>query len=149
MKKIRVLIVDDSAVVRQTMEKILSSEPEIEVMGVAADPYIAASRIKEEVPDVITLDVEMPRMDGLTFLQKIMPRHPIPVVICSSLAYSGSETAFHALEYGAVDIIQKPRLGTKRYVQNDSISLFLFFVILVIGIYLWFDNCDLELHKLC
>ena len=77
-KKIRVLIVDDSAVVRQTFTEILSSDPRIEIMGAAADPFIAAQRIREEIPDVITLDVEMPRMDGITFLQKIMSQHPIP-----------------------------------------------------------------------
>ncbi|MBF0528895.1 MAG: chemotaxis response regulator protein-glutamate methylesterase [Deltaproteobacteria bacterium] len=118
-KKIRVLIVDDSAVVRQSLTAVLSSDHDIEVMGVASDPYIAAARIRDEVPDVITLDVEMPRMDGLTFLQKIMSQHPIPVVICSSLAGEGSETAFKALEYGAVDIIAKPRLGTKQFIEES------------------------------
>lgn len=90
-KKIRVLIVDDSAVVRQTLAEVLASDPEIEIMGTAADPLIAAERMKEEIPDVITLDVEMPRMDGLTFMQKIMTQHPIPVVMCSSLTGRGSE----------------------------------------------------------
>ncbi|MCK9209013.1 MAG: response regulator, partial [Salinivirgaceae bacterium] len=83
--KIKVLIVDDSAVVRQTLAEILNTDPDIEVMGVAADPYYAASKIAHEVPDVITLDIEMPRMDDLTFLRKIMTQHPIPVVIISSL----------------------------------------------------------------
>ncbi len=114
-KKIRVLIVDDSAVVRQTMTEILSSDPHIEVMATAADPFVAAERIRKEVPDVITLDVEMPRMDGITFLQKIMTQHPIPVVMCSTLAEDGSETALKALEYGAVEIIQKPRMGTRQF----------------------------------
>ena len=85
-KKIKVLIVDDSAVVRQTMNDILSADPGIEVTAVAADPFIAAQKMREAVPDVITLDVEMPKMDGITFLQKIMSQHPIPVVICSSVA---------------------------------------------------------------
>src|SRR5512146_607621 len=120
-KKIRVLIVDDSAVVRQTLEAVLSSDPEIEVMATASDPFIAADKILHEVPDVITLDVEMPRMDGVTFLQKIMSQHPIPVVICSSLTESGSETAMRALEYGAVDIIQKPKLGTKRFLEESKV----------------------------
>jgi two-component system chemotaxis response regulator CheB len=84
-KKIRVLIVDDSAVVRQTLAEILSSDPRIEVMATASDPFVAAERIRSELPDVITLDVEMPKMDGITFLQKIMSQHPIPVVMCSSL----------------------------------------------------------------
>jgi len=122
-KKIRVLIVDDSAVVRQTMTEILASDPHIEVMAVAADPFIAADRIREEVPDVITLDVEMPRMDGVTFLQKIMSQHPIPVVMCSSLTEDCSETAMKALEYGAVDIIQKPRIGTKQFLEESKVRI--------------------------
>jgi len=84
-KKIKVLIVDDSAVVRQTMAALLESDPEIEVMATAADPFVAVERIQHQVPDVITLDIEMPRMDGLTFLQKLMAQRPIPVIICSSL----------------------------------------------------------------
>lgn len=123
MNKIKVLVVDDSAVVRQTMKDILSSDPHIEVIGVAADPFIAAERIKESVPDVITLDVEMPRMDGITFLKKLMCQHPIPVVMCSSLTEIGSETAFKALEYGAVDIIQKPRLGVRQYLEESKIII--------------------------
>jgi len=122
-KKIRVLIVDDSAVVRQTMSEILSSDPGIEVMATAADPFVAADRIKDEVPDVITLDVEMPRMDGISFLQRIMSQHPIPVVMCSSLTEEGSETAMKALEYGAVDIIQKPRLGTKLFLEESRVRV--------------------------
>lgn len=120
-KKIKVLIVDDSAVVRQTLSDIIASDPQLEVMATAADPFIAAERIKDEVPDVITLDVEMPRMDGLTFLQKIMQQHPIPVVICSSLAGSGSETAMKALEYGAVEIIPKPRMGVKQFLEESRV----------------------------
>jgi len=122
-KKIRVLIVDDSAVVRQTLNEVLSSDPDIEVIGTAADPYVAAERISEQVPDVITLDIEMPRMDGLTFLQKIMSQHPIPVVICSSLAEAGAQSALKALEYGAVDVIAKPRLGSKQFLEESRIVL--------------------------
>ena len=122
-KKIKVLIVDDSAVVRQTLADILSSDPQMEVMAVAADPYIAAEKMRLGVPDVITLDVEMPRMDGLTFLHKIMSQHPIPVVMCSSLAEGGSETVMKALEYGAVDIIQKPRVGTKQFLEEARIRI--------------------------
>jgi two-component system, chemotaxis family, protein-glutamate methylesterase/glutaminase len=121
--KIRVLIVDDSAVVRQTLSEILASDPEIEVMGTAADPYVAAQRIREQVPDVITLDIEMPRMDGLTFLQKIMSQHPIPVVICSSLAEEGAQSTLQALEYGAVDIITKPRLNSKQFLEDSRTIL--------------------------
>lgn len=121
--KIKVLIVDDSAVVRQTLVDILSSDPDMVIMATASDPYVAAARLKEEVPDVITLDVEMPRMDGLTFLQKIMRQHPIPVVMCSSLTEKGSETALKALEYGAVEIIQKPRLGTKQFLSESRVRI--------------------------
>jgi two-component system chemotaxis response regulator CheB len=123
MKKIRVLIVDDSAVVRQTMAEILGSDPEIEVMATAADPYIAVERIKQEVPDVITLDVEMPRMDGITFLEKLMAQRPIPVVICSTLTERGSQTALAALEKGAVEIITKPKLGTKQFIEESRIRI--------------------------
>ncbi len=122
-KKIRVLVVDDSAVVRQTMSDVLSSDPDIEVMGTAPDPYRAAAKIREEVPDVITLDVEMPRMDGVTFLRKIMSQHPIPVVMCSSLTGKGSETALKALEYGAVEIIVKPKLGTKVFLEESRVQI--------------------------
>lgn len=111
MTKVRVLVVDDSASVRQTMVDVLSADPVIEVIGVASDPYVAARRIAEDVPDVITLDVEMPRMDGITFLRKIMSQRPIPVVMCSSLTEAGSETLMQALEAGAVDIILKPRIA--------------------------------------
>jgi two-component system chemotaxis response regulator CheB len=107
-KKISVLIVDDSALMRQVLSEILQSDPEIEVMATAADPYIAAKKIGEQVPDVITLDVEMPRMDGLTFLQKIMSQHPIPVVIISSLTTKGADSAVLAMVYGAVEVVQKP-----------------------------------------
>jgi len=121
--KIRVLIVDDSAVVRQTLRDVLSSDPQIEVIATAGDPFAAADRIAEEVPDVITLDIEMPRMDGLTFLKKIMSQHPIPVVICSSLAEEGAQSTFKALEYGAVDIITKPRLGTKQFIEDAHVTI--------------------------
>ena len=121
--RIRVLIVDDSAVVRQTLSEVLSTDPEIEVIGTAADPFVAAERIREQVPDVITLDIEMPRMDGLTFLQKIMTQHPIPVVICSSLAEEGAQSTLQALEYGAVDIITKPQLGSKQFLEDSRVAL--------------------------
>ena len=121
--RIKVLIVDDSAVIRQTLENILNSDKDIEVIGTAADPYIAAQKIEKEIPDVITLDVEMPRMDGLTFLKKIMTQHPIPVVICSALTERGAETTLKAMELGAVDIIQKPRLGAKGFLEESSIRI--------------------------
>jgi len=121
--KIKVLIVDDSALVRQTMSSILASDPQIEVLEPASDPFVAAERMKGCIPDVITLDVEMPRMDGLTFLQKIMSQHPIPVVMCSTLTESGSETAMKALELGAVDIIIKPKMGTKQFIEESRIRI--------------------------
>lgn len=123
MHKIKVLIVDDSALVRQTLAEMLSSDPEIEVVGTAADPFIAAERLKTVIPDVITLDIEMPRMDGLTFLQKLMSQHPLPVVMCSSLADDRSESTLKALEYGAVDIITKPRLGTKQFLEESRTTI--------------------------
>src|SRR5208283_5728255 len=101
-KKIRVLIVDDSALVRQILSQVLSTDPLIEVIATASDPFVAAERISQQVPDVIMLDIEMPRMDGLTFLRKIMTQHPIPVVICSSLAEEGAQSTLQALEFGAV-----------------------------------------------
>lgn len=122
-KKISVFIVDDSAVVRQTLEAIIAEDPALTVAGVAADPIIAVEKLRQVVPDVIILDVEMPRMDGLTFLRKIMEQHPVPVVICSSLAEQGSDVVFRAFEYGAVEIVQKPRLSIKRYLEESKIRL--------------------------
>ncbi len=122
-KKIRVLIVDDSAVVRQSLSSILKTDPEIEVMGTAADPIIAVKKIQKEVPDVITLDIEMPRMDGLTFLRKIMAQHPIPVVVISSLTAEGTETALKALEYGACEVIGKPAMNSGQFILDSQIML--------------------------
>ena len=122
-EKIRVLIVDDSAVVRQTLGKILESDPDIEVVGMASDPFVAAEKLKNLVPDVITLDVEMPRMDGITFLRKIMTQHPIPVVMCSTLTGDGSDTALKAFEYGAVEVITKPKMGTKTFLEESRIRI--------------------------
>lgn len=122
-RKIRVLIVDDSAVVRQTLTHVLSLDPEIEVIASAGDPYVAAEKIEEQVPDVITLDVEMPRMDGVTFLKKIMAQHPIPVVICSSLVGDGAQTALEALDNGAVEIITKPRLGVRQFIEESRTTI--------------------------
>lgn len=121
--KVRVLIVDDSAVVRQTLAKVLGADPEIEVIATAGDPYAAAEKIEEQVPDVITLDVEMPRMDGVTFLRRIMSQHPIPVVICSSLAEAGTQTALEAIESGAVEIVTKPKLGVRQFLEESCTTL--------------------------
>lgn len=120
---IRVLIVDDSASVRQTMSEVLASDPAIEVIATACDPYVAVERIKKQVPDVIILDVEMPRMDGLTFLEKIMAQCPLPVVICSTLTEQGSATGMAALEKGAVEIITKPKLGTRQFLEESRIRI--------------------------
>jgi two-component system chemotaxis response regulator CheB len=120
-KKIKVLIVDDSAVVREALRELFDGDPEIVVMDTAGDPFIAVEKIAIEVPDVMILDIEMPRMDGLTFLQKIMTQHPIPVIICSSLVGNGCETAMKALEYGAVEIVAKPNLGTKTFFMESRV----------------------------
>ncbi len=108
-KKIKVLVIDDSALARQSIVSILSSDHEIEIIGTAVDPYHAVNIIKNNLPDVITLDVEMPRMDGITFLKKVMSQHPIPVIIISSLTNAGTETALKALESGAIEILNKPK----------------------------------------
>ena len=123
MDKFKVLIVDDSAVVRQSLTAILEADPEIEVMGTAADPIIAVKKIMREVPDVITLDIEMPRMDGLTFLRKIMAQRPIPVVVISSLTTKGTDAAMKALEYGASEVIGKPSMNPDVFFQESHIML--------------------------
>jgi len=108
--KIRVLIIDDSALVRKMMSDILNSAPDIEVIGTAADPYIARNKIKKLNPDVLTLDVEMPRMDGLVFLSNLMRLRPMPVVMVSALTQKGADTTLRALEYGAIDFVCKPQI---------------------------------------
>ncbi len=110
MKKISVLIIDDSAVVREILKEILSSDKEIEVVGTAMDPYIARDKIKKLHPDVLTLDVEMPKMDGISFLRNIMRLRPMPVVMISSLTQKGADIALEALSIGAVDYISKPKI---------------------------------------
>ncbi|WP_337841572.1 chemotaxis response regulator protein-glutamate methylesterase [Rheinheimera sp.] len=122
-KKIKVLIVDDSAVVRQVLSDMMANQPDIEVTGTAADPIFAVSRMKADWPDVITLDVEMPRMDGITFLKKIMQGRPTPVVICSSLTEQGAETTMEALSAGAVAIFTKPQSGVKGFLQDSKQEL--------------------------
>lgn len=113
----RVLIVDDSAVVRQMLSEILASDPGIEVVGTAADPLLAREKIKRLAPDVITLDVEMPRMDGLAFLENLMRLHPLPVVMISSLTERGADTTLQALALGAVDFVSKPKYDVARGLQ--------------------------------
>ena len=111
-EKIKVLIVDDSAAVRSALCSIIESAPDLEVFGIASDPYVAAQKMRINLPDVIFLDIEMPRMDGLTFLRKIMSQRPIPVVICSTLTEQGSQKFMEALEAGAVEAIAKPKVAT-------------------------------------
>jgi two-component system chemotaxis response regulator CheB len=118
---IRVLIVDDSAVVRQIFSRELSRDPEIEVVGTAPDPYVARDKIVELKPDVITLDIEMPRMDGVTFLRKLMRYNPIPVIVVSSLTEKGGDIALEAIDAGAVDVMCKP--GTAYTVGDMSVAL--------------------------
>jgi len=123
MSKIDVLVVDDSAVVRQVVSSILEEDTNIKVIGAVADPIFALERMKRQWPDVIVLDVEMPRMDGITFLKKIMAEHPTPVVICSSLTEKGAETTMQALAAGAVNIVTKPKAGLKRFLEDASEDL--------------------------
>ena len=115
---VRVLVVDDSAVVRQVLTELLSRDPDIEVVGAAADPYLAREKIKRLNPDVLTLDVEMPRMDGLAFLENLMRLRPMPVVMVSSLTERGAEVTLQALALGAVDFVTKPRLGVAQGLEE-------------------------------
>lgn len=123
MSKIRVLIVDDSALVRQVVTELLQRDRGIEVIGTAPDPYIAREKIKALNPDVLTLDVEMPKMDGLTFLEKLMAGHPMPVVMVSSLTEQGCQTTLRALELGAVDFFTKPKVDLKGGMEEQSRNL--------------------------
>jgi len=123
MKPVRVLLVDDSAVVRQVLSERLSRDPQISVMAAVADPLFAMTRMQREWPDVIVLDVEMPRMDGLTFLRKIMDERPTPVVICSTLTDKGAATTIEALAAGAVSVVAKPKLGLRRFLEDASTDL--------------------------
>ncbi|WP_263262747.1 chemotaxis response regulator protein-glutamate methylesterase [Pseudomonas sp. RIT-PI-S] len=120
---IQVLIVDDSAVVRQVMQAILEEEPDMEVIGAASDPLFAMDKMARRWPDVIVLDIEMPRMDGLTFLRKVMAERPTPVVICSTLTEAGTETALQAMAAGAADIISKPKAGLRDFLLQSAAEL--------------------------
>ncbi|MGR3496203.1 protein-glutamate methylesterase/protein-glutamine glutaminase [Citreimonas sp.] len=121
--KKKVMIVDDSALVRQTITEIINAHPRLYVSATANDPFQAAERMRREIPDVIVLDVEMPRMDGITFLRRLMAQRPIPVVICSTLVGDNGATHLAALEAGAVEIIQKPNLSTRRFLEESSIRI--------------------------
>ncbi|QET06485.1 chemotaxis response regulator protein-glutamate methylesterase [Cupriavidus pauculus] len=120
---IRVLVVDDSAVVRQVLVGLLAGAPGIEVLHAVADPLLAMERMRVQWPDVIVLDVEMPRMDGITFLRKIMAERPTPVVICSTLTEKGARTTMEAMAAGAVSIVTKPKLGLKQFLQEAADEL--------------------------
>jgi two-component system chemotaxis response regulator CheB len=120
-RKIKVLIVDDSAIVRKIFSEELSKEPDIEVIGTAPDPFVARDKIVHHKPDVITLDIEMPRMDGLTFLKKLMNYYPLPVIVVSSLTPRGSKMALEAMEEGAVEVLSKP--GSSYSVGDMSLQL--------------------------
>ena len=121
--KIKVMIVDDSAVVRQVNRETLEREPDIEVIGTAIDPIYAMEKMKLQWPDVLVIDIEMPRMDGLTFLKKIMAEHPTPTIVCSSLAEKGASATMDALAAGALAIITKPKGGVKQFLQDSSNDL--------------------------
>jgi len=118
MSKIKVLVVDDSALIRSLMKEIINSQPDMEVVGAAPDPLVARELIKQTNPDVLTLDVEMPRMDGLNFLEKLMRLRPMPVVMVSSLTERGSDITFRALELGAVDFFNKPKMDISNGMQQ-------------------------------
>ena len=122
-KEIKVMVVDDSAVVRKVMSAILERDPDIRVIGAAPDPIFAIDKMRREWPDVVTLDIEMPRMDGITFLGKLMAERPTPVVICSSLTTKNAETTLQALAAGAVSIITKPGLGVGDFLKDSSDDL--------------------------
>ena len=123
IKTYKVLIIDDSAVVRQTLSKIYSSDPELEVVGTAPDAIIALKKLAVLKPDVLSLDVQMPRMNGLTFLERLMKSNPMPVVMVSALTLSGSDEALKSFELGAVDIIEKPKLDVREGLEEISIQI--------------------------
>ncbi len=123
MKKIKVLVIDDSAVVRQVLTEKLNKSSEIEFLGAASDPIFAIEKMKLAWPDVIILDVEMPRMDGITFLKKLMAQHPTAVIICSTLTDKGAETTMQAMAAGAISIITKPKVGLKDFLLDASEDL--------------------------
>ncbi|MHB8912087.1 MAG: chemotaxis protein CheB, partial [Lysobacter sp.] len=123
MRPVRVLVVDDSALIRQLMTQLLGADPGIVVVGTAADPYIARDKIKLLAPDVLTLDIEMPRMDGLTFLRNLMRLRPMPVVMVSTLTEAGAQVTLDALALGAVDFIAKPHLDVARGLSDYAALL--------------------------
>lgn len=125
MEKIKVIVVDDSAVVRQVIREVLKTAPDIDVIAVASDPIFALEKMKNVWPDVLVLDIEMPRMDGLTFLRKIMAERPTPVIICSSLTEKGGQTTLDALSAGGVEVLTKPKIGVKNFLEESAQALVL------------------------
>lgn len=123
MRSIKVLIIDDSALIRRLLSDILSTDPEIEVVGTASDPIIAREKIKKLLPDVLTLDIEMPRMDGLTFLEKLMRLHPMPVIMVSTRTENGAQDTMRALSLGAIDFIPKPKVDIKNSIEKYTKEL--------------------------
>lgn len=123
MSKIRVLVVDDSALMRKILKELLNSDPEIEVVGTAMDAYVARDKIKKLRPDVLTLDVEMPKMDGLSFLSNLMRLHPMPVVMVSSLTQKGAEVTMRALNLGAVDFVSKPKIDLAHTLEDCAAEI--------------------------
>ena len=123
MRPIKVLIVDDSALIRKTLTEIFGADPDLEVVAAVQDPYFARDAIKKYRPDVITLDIEMPRMDGITFLEKLMRHRPMPVVVVSSLAEEKADVTIEALELGAVTCIEKPKLNLEKNIRGQAVEL--------------------------
>jgi len=121
--KTKILIIDDSELVRQSLKEVFSQDENLHVIGMANDPYEAVRKLKVEVPDVITLDIEMPKMDGITFLRKLMKQHPIPVVVISTLTKKGTNEALKALQYGAVDVMHKPQITTGDELNKNAVYL--------------------------
>ncbi|MGE0082086.1 MAG: chemotaxis response regulator protein-glutamate methylesterase [Thiohalomonadaceae bacterium] len=122
-RRTSVLVVDDSAVIRRVLTEVLSADPEIEVLGAASDPIFAMNHMQKRWPDVLILDVEMPRMDGISFLRQIMAERPTPVIICSSLTEQGAKTTMEAMGAGAVEIVTKPKLGVRDFLENEGAHL--------------------------
>src|SRR5215217_5376561 len=123
MNPINVMVVDDSAVVRKIVGEMLAVAPGIRLLHAVSDPLLAIERMKQQWPDVIVLDVEMPRMDGITFLKKIMAERPTPVIICSTLTDKGAQTTMAAMAAGAVNVIAKPKLGLKDFLNDSAAEL--------------------------
>ena len=122
-RPLRIMIVDDSAIVRAALTELISGEPDLEVLATATDPFDAAEQLRQALPDVIVLDIEMPKMDGISFLRRMMAQRPIPVIICSTLIADGSRAMMDAFDAGAVEVIGKPKLGTREFFEEARIEV--------------------------